>query len=452
MINLCPAFGWDSPERRIAALHQIKNSDEYFKGYSIGELNGRYTGRGVGVDFGAVNSLFKGLAYVPALNILVGLGRILFSTHGYIRESNRVDSINKKEVLTPFDKHQLKSAARVKQEYVEHIKRGIAECLLGPLLIIIDLVVTIWNDKIIKNYCKENNLPIDALKNELIEGEKPSHFKEEEDVESTKEDDKIIESTQKEVKKPESNSSKPVESSAPKQEDLGKADVKSSTSVEKAALSKQDVKKPVWRQFLETEMANQLKSIDRTFGEAEEKGDCLFDAVAQQLNKQGKLLTKKDIRNAVFEHLKKVNQDPYSQEVIQYKALIGDEVEYEELCSQVNKCVEDFEDKGTPVWGNEAIVQMIADIFNVEVKIYVAELMTITIADTFPGKQYEKFNYIPTKDMQGLPALEICTLIETKEDMIKRFEPLEGTKNGVIELANIKRDPWGHWMPVDQFD
>lgn len=475
MISLCPAFGWDSSERRVAALHQIKNSDEYYNNAfdSIGFLNAKYT---IGINIGNLNSTFKSLGYIPLLNIIIGLGRIFYSTHGYIRESKNIDRINKNEVHDAFAKHQLKTATRVKQEYAEHIKRGIAECLLGPLLIVIDLVVTIWNDKIIKNYCKENNLQVNDLRfifPKNHDKEEPSSLNTivvpiiDEDL-IAKADQKPLDPTLEEkplkpsapvevisepIQKTEIKPSDTLETVVLTQEEVVKADLKSPKFVEKTSLTTKPVEKEVWRQFLETEVSNQLKAIGRTFGHAEERGDCFFDAVAQQLNKLlGKSLTKRDIRNEISKHLQKVNKDPYSQEAVQYQALRGDEVSYEDFCSQVHKCLEDFEPgQGVPVWGDRATAQMIADIFNVEVHVYASEMQTITMAETFKGRPYEKFNYIPTKDMHGLPALEVCTLIETKEDMIIRFEPLEGAKKkGVLELANISRGPWGHWMPIDK--
>lgn len=409
MLNLCPAFGWESADSRVVSLNQIKSQDEYYKDRSISSLNSRYVNWFNGMG-GIDNTTVKYFAYIPVAHIIAGLVRIIYSTYLYCQEYKKINLINKKDSLDVLDKHRLKVANRVKNACVEHIKRGIAECAFGTLLIIVDAVVTLWNDKLINNYCKENNIQRSDLKKGLLA----------------------------------SGYNKP-------------------DSVEKID-QKKAAEMPQWKLFMRSELQKQLNAIGKTFNEAEENGDCFPDSVAQQLSKHEKYksITKKDVRLAIADHLKKVNQDPYSQEAVQYKALLSDEAEYEALCNHVGKCLEDFKTgEGAPIWGNNAIAQMIANIYDVEVRIYASQMLTVTIADTLKGIKlegeggelkggdYSQFNFMPIIDSEGLPAAEVCSLIETEEDTLIRYEPLEGTKkNGVIELANISRGPWGHWIPV----
>jgi hypothetical protein len=209
---------------------------------------------------------------------------------------------------------------------------------------------------------------------------------------------------------------------------------------------------PEWRLFIMAELSEQLEKINRTFGEAEENGDCFFDSVAQQLQGLlGRALTKRDIRKAVYEHLKNVNEDANTEAANRYRKLISDDSEYQEICEDVAICSGDHPQKA-PVWGNHAIAHMIADIYGVEIHVYASEMISIDAEDTHEGKVYEGFKTCEsfTQDESGIHmTTEVCTLIETEDHMIEKIMPFDSkNKKGVIELANVSRDPWGHWMPV----
>lgn len=75
----------------------------------------------------------KVLGYIPVINVIIGIIRILFFSKDY-KNQNTEDKANSKQ----------------------HILRGVAEILVGPLLLIPDLIVTLRDRSVVKAYMSKH--------------------------------------------------------------------------------------------------------------------------------------------------------------------------------------------------------------------------------------------------------------------------------------------------------
>ena len=199
--------------------------------------------------------------------------------------------------------------------------------------------------------------------------------------------------------------------------------------------------KPNWRIFLEEQLEKQLSSMipPKTFGIAEENGDCFFNAVAQLLARQGnKSFTTRKIRADMKKHVANANDALNNY----YKKLLQNNIDgytFEYFCENIDKCHDTM--GGGVIWGNHATLQMIANMYSLEVTVHSCDLINCDEEDIHSVYQdFERVEYI----VEGSKSYEICTLLDTST-----CKPTTGNLiQGKIELACISRDPWGHYVPV----
>lgn len=189
------------------------------------------------------------------------------------------------------------------------------------------------------------------------------------------------------------------------------------------------LKKPKWRTFLEERLATKLASISKKAGIAVENGDCFFDAVAQVVGLENASHARKILKNYLehcdsnltnhYETLLEGNKEGYS---------------YKDFCNQIAFSAKEV--GGSVIWGNAATAQIVADAFTVEVIVHSCLLLPC-------NKEELKTIYQSFESIKSGSTYEICTLLDTIS-----YKPLQQEPQRKVELANISRDPWGHWVPV----
>jgi hypothetical protein len=123
-LDIHPAFGFESVERWEVACNQ-RDESLIQKGKDLTDT----THRRWGPQRMALNNFSKIFAYIPGLNVIIGIARIIFSL-----ANNKSQDPVKKAI------------------YARHIGRGIAEIFLGPLLLIADIVQTIRDKNVVQTY------------------------------------------------------------------------------------------------------------------------------------------------------------------------------------------------------------------------------------------------------------------------------------------------------------
>jgi len=231
--------------------------------------------------------------------------------------------------------------------------------------------------------------------------------------------------------KVDASSEKPVPSPIPQ-----RSPPSSSASTElRSAPPKREM--PEWKQMLYRGLSKQLAARNLTHGKAEENGDCLFDAVSQQLAKVGIHRTKKQVREDIQDHLETCDDDT------RYRALLRGNFEaaYEDFVDRIGLCVEDVTE-GAPIWGNKACLHMIADIYHVRIESYSVMAFEITLIDALNDQWdgFEKYQYHRGEFDTGY---EVCSEIDESEIL-----PADGIVERTIQLGNLSRGPWGHFVPV----
>jgi hypothetical protein len=230
-----------------------------------------------------------------------------------------------------------------------------------------------------------------------------------------------------------------TEINLPKQESIASGKTEPSKKIEPTKRPMPKTMSP-WKEFLRTQLAIQLEKIGLQFEESYENGDCFFDAVAYQLTHiyGDKQYTAKDVRVAISEHLKKAGSEDHQRYGKMHKGDVDST--YEHFCSEIHKSAEEFKDAGSPIWGNTLTAQIIADIYKIDVKVWSASLISITLLETLEGNMYEGFEYIEIQKANP----EVCTILDDRT-----FHPHDKTGNGKsIQLAAIDRHTWGHWLPL----
>lgn len=114
-----PAFGFDTFTRSNAMFiegarkEKVELTDDAFKGH----VNGYMT-------YGIARNIAKGLAYIPLVNIIIGIVSIVFMAKGTYFPDSLDPAYRKKHVPA-------------------HIGRIICDICLGPLMAIVDLIKTL---------------------------------------------------------------------------------------------------------------------------------------------------------------------------------------------------------------------------------------------------------------------------------------------------------------------
>lgn len=192
-----------------------------------------------------------------------------------------------------------------------------------------------------------------------------------------------------------------------------------------------------WKQLLYRGLSKDLGEKGLKCGGAEESGDCLFDAVSQQLSELGIHKTKKQVREDIKHHLETCEDDTRYRELLR-----GDlEHSYETFCERIGLCAEDIEE-GAPIWGNKACMHMIADIYHVKIESYAVCAVERTLAEEMddPWEGCEKYQFHRGKDQTGY---EVCTKMDENT-----YTPSDGRTTGTIRIGNLSRGGWGHFVPV----
>ncbi len=196
-----------------------------------------------------------------------------------------------------------------------------------------------------------------------------------------------------------------------------------------------------WKTFFFEQFQKRLDPLNLKYGSAQENGDCFFDAVAQQLSTPEKSYSKKEIRQALADHLALVNREESTEHALYFtdykEKLRGDhDTDYETFCAQIGLTLEEL--KGSiPIWGNGAALQMTANVFQVALQVYSADMMEISIYDSW--HTFQDFELEESR-----PACpEICTLLGEES-----FIPLSSKPERTILLGNLSRAPWGHFVPL----
>jgi hypothetical protein len=194
-----------------------------------------------------------------------------------------------------------------------------------------------------------------------------------------------------------------------------------------------------WKQFIYRNLSKDLEAMGLTFGGAEERGDCFFDAVAQLITiKTGLPHTKQMIRQSIQEHLSTYKGDRYS------KLLNGnvEEHSYKDFCEKIGICAEDT---SAPIWGNNVTAQAVADIYGIVVRVHRLTVVQLSLFESMDDtySAFEKHRYtIGGNEI----IVEICSKMD--EENAQVFKPESGATKGVIQLACAERGPWGHFVPV----
>lgn len=125
-LEMYPAFGFETYDRWRVAAHQYEKKMGYETAKPGEGLHNYQIWAKPIID--EINAS-KIWGYIPLVNIIVGIVRIMF----YANNINDTTSEDK-----PIAKW--------------HMGRGIAEILIGPLLFIPDLILTCWDKSVVKAY------------------------------------------------------------------------------------------------------------------------------------------------------------------------------------------------------------------------------------------------------------------------------------------------------------
>lgn len=195
-----------------------------------------------------------------------------------------------------------------------------------------------------------------------------------------------------------------------------------------------------WKQVLYRGLQKGLIEIDRTHGFAEESGDCFFDSVAQVLNKvDGRgTHTKQSVRLRLEQQLLECPDNRY-EEMLRENI---DGYTYRDFCENIRKCVEDYRDGGAPIWGNKTCLQLVADVYQVKIEVHSTMAFELSLMESLDEQwnDFEKYQY---NRGENEIVVEVPTIVDTSE-----FNPREGRTRATVELGNMARGPWGHFVPV----
>lgn len=223
---------------------------------------------------------------------------------------------------------------------------------------------------------------------------------------------------------------------------LREQELESTSTLKTPIISSQKSQEPVaeWKKMMYKGFSKQLDNMGYQHGTAEETGDCFFDAVAQELNRLNRLepgshFTKKKIRKDIEKHLETCDHDRY-----QNLQKTGEEHSYEEFCQRIGLCTEEITE-GAPIWGNKTCLQLIADIYHVNIEVFSVMAFELSLFEGMDEqyKDFEKYQY-QRKDDTGY---ELCS--EITQDTI---HPNDGEAGETIRLGNLARGVWGHYVPV----
>lgn len=185
-----------------------------------------------------------------------------------------------------------------------------------------------------------------------------------------------------------------------------------------------------WRPFFEDQIAKQLALIAKKPGVAVENGDCFFDAVAQKL---GSNLNASKIRGALHLHLNSCKPELIKTYQKMMEGNLDDS--FEEFCKNIKFSADEI--GGKVIWGNKATVQMVANIFSVKIIVHNCYFLTVDKEDL--NNLYQGFENLPF----GPKEYGVCTFFDTEI-----YEPQHSHKVNQIELVNLQKDTWGHFVPV----
>jgi hypothetical protein len=116
-LDLLTPFGFESKSRWQVAIHQIENDPNK-------QVDDEH--RLWGKEKMVSNNAAKILSYIPVLNVIIGVARIILFANNFEANSN----------------------------HTQHIFRGIADILLGPLMFIIDIIQTLRDQSVVNEYVK----------------------------------------------------------------------------------------------------------------------------------------------------------------------------------------------------------------------------------------------------------------------------------------------------------
>lgn len=191
-----------------------------------------------------------------------------------------------------------------------------------------------------------------------------------------------------------------------------------------------------WKKFGREQLQAELNKIGLQFKESIEKGDCFFDSFAYLLTtlRKDKQYTAQDIRTDIANYLKR-DDVPHDK----YKALLKqnrvDTNSYEKYKENISRCASEGYD---PIWGDDLAIQIVCDLYGVNVTVHSTLMLEATLLDTLEGGQYEDFPFIDAADHKIL----VCTKLIDKS--FKGKNP----KAETVHIAHIENGPWAHFLPV----
>lgn len=121
-LDIHPAFGFENMERWEVAVHQ---RDHYIRANGGNPGNSHHRAYAQLMGF---NNLSKVASYIPILNVVVGVQRIFINIFD--------------ETEDPVKKAICES----------HITRGFAEICFGPLMVLPDILTTLYEKTIVDTY------------------------------------------------------------------------------------------------------------------------------------------------------------------------------------------------------------------------------------------------------------------------------------------------------------
>lgn len=197
-----------------------------------------------------------------------------------------------------------------------------------------------------------------------------------------------------------------------------------------------------WKEFGRKQLQMQLMEIGLKFKESTEKGDCFFDSAAYLLTllRGDKQYTAQDVRRDISDFLKSkdVPHDTYR------KLLSSTHVDghsYESYCENIGKSATKGYD---PIWGDNLAIQIVCDMYNVNVNIHSVHLLEATRLDLLDGGQYEDFAYVSSEDNKIL----VCTKIVPNNFAPNPERPNSTATEKTINFARIENGPWAHFLPA----
>lgn len=192
-----------------------------------------------------------------------------------------------------------------------------------------------------------------------------------------------------------------------------------------------------WKSILRDDLSRQLAARSKKCEDTQENGDCFFEAVAKQLNR-AKLKTDYTAKHVRMD-LSRFLQGPAKEK---YRDLYRGDVDatYDEICTNIQFCKDEIT-TGAPIWGNGVIAKMVADLYGVSVNIRAMDMIPVSFLDLMDGGLYAGFHHHVIDQINQTP--EVCTLLDKTT-----YRPESGHASHTLELANISRGPWGHFVSV----